>query len=116
VLEANEEVALVSGLLGLFLVRNWFDCPVAALVPAVDLFLQLLLRVATWDVLDAEVRAQVLRLLHELNPHWLVVVCARVASRRGRAGVLGARRTLRVIGRLLVRFGRVLVIHVVPGQ
>ena len=62
-LEVNEEVAHVRHLLGLLLVRDHVKCRIAILVVTINLFFKLLLRETVWDVLDTQVRPEILTLL-----------------------------------------------------
>lgn len=67
VLEVNEEVAHVGLLFGFFFVRDNGHAPEHISVGLANLVLQLLLAVATGDVLDAKIRPQILTLLDELH-------------------------------------------------
>lgn len=101
VLEVDEEVTHVGHLLGLFFVKDDVDGGVPVFVRLVDLLLQLVLRKAARDVLDAKIRPRVYPLLHQLDPHRLAVV--RPVRLRLRARVLASRSALRVVTRLLLR-------------
>ena len=84
-LEVDEEVAHVGHLLWLFLISNNVEGRVATLVSDVYLIFELFLRVATRDVLNAQISPQVLALLHEVDPDRLTV---GVAIRLGRLAAI----------------------------
>ena len=104
-LEFNEEVAHVRHLFGFLFVSDDFNRGEKAFVSPANLIFELFLRVATWNVLDAEVGSQVLGLFDKINQHWLiVVVLTSSVAHVCRACVLRARCGL--IARLLVRIWR----------
>jgi hypothetical protein len=73
VLKVYEEVAHVVLVLGHLFVRNNVNCCVPIKLRFIDLVLELLLLIATRDVLHAKICAQVLPLLHLFNLDWLIV-------------------------------------------
>ena len=99
--KVDEEVAHIRHFLWLLVVLDDVQGSVPVSVLLVNLVLELLLRVATGNVFDAEVGAEVFALLDALNVHWLAVVGAH-RFRRG-ACVLRSRRTLRLVAAHLIR-------------
>lgn len=108
VLEADEEVALVRQRLLriVLLIRDRLNTPVPALVTLINLFLELLFRVAARNVLDMQVRPKIQALLNALNLHWLVDATVWHAIRRCRTVVLGTASAIGQSVSFLVRSRR----------